>query len=99
MNALLQAPDTSSYDSPLVITLLPALPKEWSKKGHVNGARVRGGIGISFEWENAKPRNIVLTFDRARRERKVKLVFGVDGEVLHSFVGHPGMVTTVAGWV
>ncbi len=37
-----------------VVTLLPALPKEWSKSGKVTGFRVRGNAIISFEWKDGK---------------------------------------------
>ncbi|KAG8920063.1 hypothetical protein FRC01_000946 [Tulasnella sp. 417] len=95
MNALLQAPDTSSYDSPLVITILPALPKAWSARGSVKGARVRGGIGISFAWRNGRPYDVVLRFDRmkAYQSREVNIVY--NGEIVDSFVGEAEMVRRV----
>ncbi len=36
------------------ITLLPALPDSWSKKGNFRGLRARGGYTVSAEWENGK---------------------------------------------
>lgn len=93
-NAILQAPDTSSFDSPLIIYILPALPREWSARGSVNGARLRSGIGISFSWRNGKPQDIVLAFDRARLPfRDIQVVY--DGKVVDSFVGRPGLVRKV----
>ncbi|KAG8951193.1 hypothetical protein FRC04_006675 [Tulasnella sp. 424] len=95
MNALLQAPDTSSYDSPLVITILPALPKAWSGRGSVKGARVRGGIGISFAWRDGRPYDVVLRFDRMRayQSREVQVVH--NHKVIDWFVGEAGMVRKV----
>ncbi|KAG9044139.1 hypothetical protein FS837_008733 [Tulasnella sp. UAMH 9824] len=95
MNALLQAPDTSSYDSPLVITILPALPKAWSARGSVKGARLRGGIGISFAWRDGRPHDVVLQFDRmkAYQSREVNIVY--NGRIVDSFVGEAGMVRKV----
>ncbi|KAG8983597.1 hypothetical protein FRB90_005887 [Tulasnella sp. 427] len=95
MNALLQAPDTSSYDSPLVITILPALPKAWSASGSVRGARVRGGIGVSFAWRDGRPYDLVLRFDRMRayKSREVRVVY--NDKVVDSFVGVAGMVRKV----
>ncbi|KIO18128.1 glycoside hydrolase family 95 protein, partial [Tulasnella calospora MUT 4182] len=95
MNALLQAPDTSSYDSPLVITILPALPKAWSARGSVKGARVRGGIGISFAWRDGRPYDVILRFDRmkAYQSREVNIVY--NGRIIDSFVGEAGMVRKV----
>lgn len=36
------------------VVLLPALPDNWKKEGHLNGVRVRGGFELSFAWRNGK---------------------------------------------
>ncbi|KAJ1300892.1 hypothetical protein OPQ81_003318 [Rhizoctonia solani] len=53
LNALVQAPDTSSLSDALVITILPALPSAWSS-GSIVGARIRGGMTLDLTWSNGK---------------------------------------------
>ena len=36
------------------VLLLPALPDNWKKEGHLNGVRVRGGYELSFSWINGR---------------------------------------------
>ena len=36
------------------VILLPALPENWKKSGHLNGVRVRGGYELSFTWKDGK---------------------------------------------
>lgn len=43
------------------VELLPALPKNWKKEGHLNGVRVRGGYEISFAWKNGKIVSLSVT--------------------------------------
>jgi alpha-L-fucosidase 2 len=49
------------------IRLLPALPSapEW-QCGELKGLRVKGGLSLSFSWEDGKPRDVQL-FDRTGR--------------------------------
>ncbi|CAE6486781.1 unnamed protein product, partial [Rhizoctonia solani] len=54
LNALVQAPDTSSLSDPLDITILPALPHSWAS-GSIFGARIRGGMTLDLTWSNGKP--------------------------------------------
>ncbi|PKD15872.1 alpha-L-fucosidase [Salegentibacter salinarum] len=41
------------------IHLLPALPEAWSE-GKVSGIRARGGFEIDIEWDDNKPKNILV---------------------------------------
>lgn len=34
------------------VRLLPALPKSWSRKGHVRGLTIRGGSTVNISWKN-----------------------------------------------
>ena len=47
-----------------VITLLPALPKEW-KNGELRGAKARGGLSVDMKWEDGKITRACLKADRA----------------------------------
>lgn len=94
-NALLQAPDVSSLNTPLVITLLPALPVQWPS-GSIRGARVRGGISIDIQWKEGKLTGTMLTVDSTSngngtyvRQRPVRVVYS--GSVLASFDLEAGM--------
>lgn len=75
-NALLQAPDVASFSSPLTITVLPALPAQWSS-GEMKGARVRGGITVDLKWANGKLTSVALTVDaKPVAARPVRVVYG-----------------------
>ncbi|KAF8154695.1 glycoside hydrolase family 95 protein [Crassisporium funariophilum] len=90
MNALLQAPDVASINTPLVITLLPALPSQWPS-GSIRGARVRGGISVDLQWSKGKPTTASFTVDSGAnvRQRPVKVVYA--GRVLSSFNTSAGL--------
>jgi alpha-L-fucosidase 2 len=92
LNALIQAPDVASLDTPLTITLLPALPTQWAASGSIRGARVRGGITVDFSWKKGKLSGATLTVDSksAFLARPVSVVSA--GRVLASFVTSPGLV-------
>lgn len=57
------------------VELLPALPENWKKEGHLNGVRVRGGFELSFSWKNGKIVSLSvknITSDK----RSIKIVSG-----------------------
>ncbi|QRV93314.1 glycoside hydrolase family 95 protein [Ceratobasidium sp. AG-Ba] len=54
LNAIIQAPDTSSLSDVLRITILPALPAAWSA-GFITGTKIRGGMSLDLKWANSKP--------------------------------------------
>ena len=49
-----------SEDGKIMIELLPALPDAW-QTGNVSGLRARGGVEVSFSWENGKVKELKLT--------------------------------------
>ncbi|CAE6473315.1 unnamed protein product [Rhizoctonia solani] len=83
MNALIQAPDTSSLSDTLRITLLPALPAAW-KNGSIKGARIRGGMSLDLEWANGKATRANLTVDPVvRHVRQIEVWY--DGKSIGEF--------------
>lgn len=101
LNALIQSPATSSLSSPIVITLLPALPSAWADSGLIKNARIRGGCGVSFGWHTGRLAGIVeVTCDRwvGDRRRSVEIWEGAPGSRLISkFDAHKGVVQRI--WV
>lgn len=91
-NALIQAPDVPDYSTPLIITLLPALPNTWST-GHIKGVRLRGGIAVNMVWRDGEILSADLKFDRARISRTVQVV--VEGKTVDQFTGSPGMLRSI----
>jgi alpha-L-fucosidase 2 len=87
-NALIQAPDVANFSIPLVITLLPAVPKAWGA-GYLNGARLRGGIRADVSWSNGNV-HATLSFDRSRFSRCVQIVYR--GKVVKTAIGVPKQV-------
>ncbi|KAF8664131.1 hypothetical protein AX16_000821 [Volvariella volvacea WC 439] len=92
MNALLQAPDVPTNEAPLIITLLPALPKQWSN-GSIRGAKVRGGITIDFSWRGGRLTSATLKVGTQIRSRRVQVVYG--GSVLRSFTSSAGLIVSI----
>ncbi|KAF9479522.1 hypothetical protein BDN70DRAFT_983597 [Pholiota conissans] len=90
MNGLLQAPDVASVSTPLVVTLLPALPTQW-RSGSIRGARVRGGIMVDVKWSKGKLTEATFTVNAAQniRQRPVEVVYA--SHVLGSFTSSSGL--------
>ncbi|KAJ7220491.1 glycoside hydrolase family 95 protein [Mycena pura] len=95
LNALLQAPDVASVSTPLVITLLPALPHQWAS-GSMKGARVRGGMTVNLVWEGGKPTSALFEVDTSVVPRPVQVVF--DNKVVLSFTTHAGLSRTITSF-
>ncbi|CAE6497238.1 unnamed protein product [Rhizoctonia solani] len=74
LNALVQAPDTSSLSDTLDVTLLPALPSAWAT-GSIVGARIRGGMTLGLTWSNGKAVRASLSVDPVARVRHVRLLY------------------------
>lgn len=51
-----------------VISLLPALPKEW-QAGSVRGIRARGGVTVGLAWEAGRPTWLEMTAEVTREVR------------------------------
>ncbi|KAJ7868836.1 glycoside hydrolase family 95 protein [Mycena leptocephala] len=94
-NALLQAPDVPTMSTPLVITLLPALPSQWST-GSMKGARTRGGITVNLAWKAGKPTSASFHVDASIVPRPVQVVFG--NKVVASFTTSSGLSKTVTSF-
>ncbi|KAI5826662.1 glycoside hydrolase family 95 protein [Schizophyllum commune Tattone D] len=92
LNALIQVPDTATSDEPLVVTLLPAKPEQWSS-GAITGARLRGGTTIDLTWSGGKLENSTITVAENARARDVRVVSG--GQVVKEFRTEPGMVVDI----
>ncbi|KEP50433.1 glycoside hydrolase family 95 protein [Rhizoctonia solani 123E] len=89
LNALVQAPDTSSLSDPLDITLLPALPHSWAS-GSILGSRIRGGMTLDLTWSNGKPVWASLRVDPViRYARQIQLWY--DGKHVTTFVAASGL--------
>ena len=87
-NALIQAPDVPSLDVPLTITLLPALPKQWSS-GSIRGARIRGGMSLDLSWSGGRLSKATLQVDGGNVvERPVRVVY--EGKEVVAFVTAAG---------
>lgn len=83
-NSLVQAPDTARLDQPLIIKLLPALPASKWPSGSITGARLRGGMTLSFAWQNGKPLSGTIAVDGSSvLARPVQVTYS--GKIVASF--------------
>jgi alpha-L-fucosidase 2 len=55
---LVQSSLKENYEAEVL--LLPALPKEWSERGCLNGVRTRGGYSIDLVWRNGRPTSMSI---------------------------------------
>lgn len=92
LNGLLQAPDVASYSTPLVVTVLPALPAAWPS-GSIKGARLRGGLTLDLEWANGKPTALTITVDQNVVARPVEIVYSAG--TVASFTTSGGLTKAV----
>ncbi|KAG6877340.1 hypothetical protein C0993_008477 [Termitomyces sp. T159_Od127] len=88
LNALIQVPDVASYSTPLTVTLLPALPKQWPS-GSIKGARLRGGLTLDLRWSNGKPVSASFKADNNVVSRIVLVTY--QGKTLASFKTASGL--------
>ncbi|KAI0634935.1 glycoside hydrolase family 95 protein [Trametes polyzona] len=96
LNGLVQAPDVPTPSHIYVVTVLPALPKQWPK-GSLKGVRLRGGVSVSFSWKpSAGPTaltSLVVTAGAHAVERQMRIMHG--GKELKTFVVQPGMTMQI----
>ncbi|KAH9950824.1 glycoside hydrolase family 95 protein [Amylocystis lapponica] len=92
LNALIQAPDVANASSPLVITILPALPSAWPS-GSITGSRIRGGLTLDLAWAGGKPTSATLTVDQSASPRPIQVVYA--GVVVTSFTSSAGLAKTI----
>lgn len=52
MEMLVQSRWISDTESEAIV--LPALPEQWKKEGHLRGVRLRGGYELNMEWKDGK---------------------------------------------
>ena len=90
-NALVQAPDVPSLDTPLSITLLPSLPSAWGT-GAITGAYLRGGITLELQWAKGIAKAKFVT-GVSESERPVRVIH--DGQLISSFTNSPGLVKEI----
>ncbi|KAJ7901652.1 glycoside hydrolase family 95 protein [Mycena leptocephala] len=86
------SPDVPTLSTPLVITLLPALPSQWST-GSIKGARTRGGITVNLAWTAGNPTSASFHVDASIVPRPVQIVY--NNKVVASFTTSPGLSQTV----
>ena len=67
-----------SYDD--VITILPALPSAWAKKGSVKGLKAQGNYSVDFSWVDGKATHVAIT-NNLNEDRIVAVRMGKNKEV------------------
>jgi alpha-L-fucosidase 2 len=79
---LVQCPDVPGLSTPLIVTLLPALPSKWAS-GKIMGVFLRGGITIDLEWRGGKATEVTLRVGKNAKVRPVQVMYG--GKVVSMF--------------
>ncbi|KAI0339318.1 glycoside hydrolase family 95 protein [Trametopsis cervina] len=92
LNALVQAPDVASETSPLVVTVLPAVPQRW-ESGSLRNVHLRGGLVLNMDWEKGQPTALNLSLDRGHTSRQINVVFKEANATLTLGVGQSRNVT------
>ncbi|KAG6892529.1 hypothetical protein C0995_003303, partial [Termitomyces sp. Mi166 len=95
LNALIQIPDVANYSTPLTVTLLPALPKQWPS-GSIKGARLRGGLTFDLEWKGGKPVSASFKADANVVSWNVLVLY--KGKTLASFETSNGLTRSITSF-
>jgi alpha-L-fucosidase 2 len=77
---------------PLLIRLLPALPKKWPS-GEIKSAQIRGGISVDLKWIGGKPRSVALHTHKNARPRVIQVIY--EDRVVTSFNSSRGITVAV----
>lgn len=78
-----------TLDTPLTVTLLPALPSQWPS-GSIRGARIRGGITVNLAWSQAKPTNVAFSVDQSiTNTRNIRIIY--KNQEVGTFVASSGL--------
>ena len=77
------------------MTLLPALPANWST-GSIKGARIRGGITVDFSWSVGKLTSATFTVDDNVAGREREVVVNYAGQVIGRFRTNGGLVMNLS---
>ncbi|KAI0313168.1 glycoside hydrolase family 95 protein [Amylostereum chailletii] len=81
LNGLVQAPDTASFTTPLIVTVLPALPSQWPS-GALHGLPALS-TALVFVWSDGKPTQGSITATGGGSSRPVQVVYA--GKTVASF--------------
>jgi len=93
LNALLQSPDVPTLSTPLIVTLLPALPLQWSS-GSIRGARIRGAMSVDLQWSGGKPTEVVFNVDANAQSRDVRVMYA--DNIVAEFVTTSGLMQSLS---
>jgi alpha-L-fucosidase 2 len=78
-----------TLDTPLTVTLLPALPSQWPS-GSIRGARIRGGITVDLAWSQARPTTVAFRVDQGiTNTRNIRIIY--NNQEVGIFVASSGL--------